>query len=78
MEKFDRENNDELLEICQIRQYFPVKILCHMVANLQARLTQSLAAVWHHISLLIPFTGSIGPIVQLHGLTGSRKANCES
>ena len=23
MENFDRENIDELLEICQIRQYFP-------------------------------------------------------
>ena len=49
-----------------------------MVANLQARLTHLLAAVWHHISLLMPFTGSIGPIVQLHGLTGSRKAIYES
>ena len=32
MENFDRENIDELLEIHQIRQYFPsVKILCHTV-----------------------------------------------
>ena len=36
MENFDRENIDELLEICQIRQYFPcqnfvlygISILC--------------------------------------------------
>ena len=31
-----------------------------------------------HTSLLIPFTGSTGPVVHLHGLTGSRKAICES
>ena len=34
MEKFDRENIDELLEICQIHQYFPRQILCHMVPKL--------------------------------------------
>ena len=26
----------------------------------------------------MPFTGSTGPVVHLHGLTGSRKAICES
>ena len=33
MENFDRENIDELLEICQIHQYFPVKILCRTVIH---------------------------------------------
>ena len=28
MENFDRENNDELLEIRQIRQYFPPLKFC--------------------------------------------------
>ena len=28
MENFDRENIDELLEICQIRQYFPPSKFC--------------------------------------------------
>ena len=49
-----------------------------MVTYVQARLTQSLAAVWHHISLLMPFTGSIGPIVQLHGLTGEEKPSVKA
>ena len=31
-----------------------------------------------HTSLLMPFSGSTGPLVHLHGLTGSRKALCES
>ena len=31
MENFDRENIDELLEIHQIRQYFPRQILRRMV-----------------------------------------------
>ena len=31
-----------------------------------------------HIPLLMPFSGSTGPVVHLHGLTGSRKAACES
>jgi len=31
VENFDGENVDELIKICQIRQYFPVKILRHMV-----------------------------------------------
>ena len=31
-----------------------------------------------HTPLLIPFSGSIGPVVHLHGLTGSRKAACKS
>ena len=30
-----------------------------------------------HTSLLMPFTGSTGPIVHLYGLTGLRKAICE-
>ena len=34
MENFDRENIDELLEIRQIRQYFPVKILRRTVFQL--------------------------------------------
>ena len=37
MENFDRENIDEfvkLLEIFQIHQYFPVKILRHTVFNI--------------------------------------------
>ena len=29
-------------------------------------------------SLLMSFTGSTGPVVHLYGLTGSRKAICES
>ena len=33
MENFDRENIDKLLEICQIRQYFHVKILHHTVVQ---------------------------------------------
>ena len=49
--------------------------------NPQDRPRQSLVIykVWHHTctSLLIPFTGSIGPVVHLHGLTGLRKALCE-
>ena len=35
MENFDRENIDELLEIRQIRQYFPIKILCRTVHRTQ-------------------------------------------
>ena len=31
-----------------------------------------------HTSLLMPFSGSKGPVVHVHGLTGSRKAFCES
>ena len=31
-----------------------------------------------HTSLLMPFTGSTGPVVHVHGLTGLRKAICES
>ena len=31
-----------------------------------------------HTSLLMPFTGSTGPVVHLHGLIGLRKAICES
>ena len=31
-----------------------------------------------HTSLLVPFSGSKGPVVHVHGLTGSRKALCES
>ena len=31
-----------------------------------------------HTSLLIPFTGSTGPVVHVHGLIGLRKAICES
>ena len=31
-----------------------------------------------HTSLLMPFTGSTGPVVHVHGLTGFRKAICES
>ena len=31
MENFDRENIDELLEICQSRQYFPLSKICHTV-----------------------------------------------
>ena len=31
-----------------------------------------------HTPLLMPFSGSVGPVVHLHGLTGSRKADCES
>ena len=29
MENFDRENIDELLKICQIRQYFPPSKILH-------------------------------------------------
>ena len=46
--------------------------------NPQDRLRQSLATVWHHTSLLMLFSGSTGPVVHVHGLTGSRKALCES
>ena len=46
--------------------------------NPQDRPRQLLAAVWHNTSFLMPFTGSTGPVVHLHGLTGSRKAICES
>ena len=35
MENFDRENIDKLLEICQIHQYFPIKILHEWLLNLQ-------------------------------------------
>ena len=42
MENFDRENIDELLKICQIRQYFPPSkilrrtvIIIHKVLKLQ-------------------------------------------
>ena len=31
-----------------------------------------------HTSLVMPFTGSTGPVVHVHGLTGLRKAICES
>ena len=31
-----------------------------------------------HTSLLMPFSGFTGPVVHLHGLTGLRKAICES
>ena len=31
-----------------------------------------------HTSLIMPFPGSTGPVVYLHGLTGLRKAICES
>ena len=31
-----------------------------------------------HTPLLMPFTGSTGPVVHPHGLTGLRKAACES
>ena len=30
-----------------------------------------------HTPLLMPFSGSTGPVVHLHGLTGLRKAACE-
>ena len=46
--------------------------------NPQDRPRQSLATVWYHISLLMPFSGSTGPVVHPRGLTGSRKALCES
>ena len=31
-----------------------------------------------HTPLIMPFSGSTGPVVHLHGLTGLRKAACES
>ena len=31
-----------------------------------------------HTSLLVPSSGSKGPVVHVHGLTGSRKTLCES
>ena len=31
-----------------------------------------------HTSFLMPFSGSTGLVVHIHGLTGSRKALCES
>ena len=33
-----------------------------------------MATVWHHTPLLMPFSGSTGPVVHLHGLIGSKKA----
>ena len=36
MENFDRENIDELLEIRQIRQYFPPSKICAVRYNLLA------------------------------------------
>jgi len=32
-ENLDGENVDELIKICQIHQYFPIKILCHTVSS---------------------------------------------
>ena len=48
--------------------------------NPQDRLRQSLATVWHHTHtpLLIAFTGSTGPVVHLHGLTGSRMPSVQA
>ena len=34
MENFDRENIDELLEIRQIRQYFPPSKICYVQRRL--------------------------------------------
>ena len=48
--------------------------------NPQDRPRQSLSiySLAPHTSLLMPFTGSTGPVVYLHGFTGLRKAPCES
>ena len=48
--------------------------------NPQDRPRQSLASysLAPHTSLLMPFSSSTGPVVHVHGLTGSRKALCES
>ena len=35
MEIFDRKNIDELLEICQIRQYFPHQKFCGIFITVQ-------------------------------------------
>ena len=60
MENFDRENIDELLEIRQIRQYFPpskfcaVRYVCmYILINLHLVVSQS----WHNKILdpLAPF-----------------------
>ena len=45
------------------------------------RQRQFLAAVCSlapHISLLMPFTGSTGSVVHLHGLTGSKKPSVKA
>ena len=48
--------------------------------NPQDRLRRSLhgCSLAPYTSLLMPFTGSTGPVVHLQGLTGLRKAICES
>ena len=46
--------------------------------NPQDRLRQSLYSLAPHTSLLMPFSGSTGPVVHLHGLTGQEKPSVKA
>ena len=51
MENFDRENIDELLEIRQIRQYFPPSKICAIRYNRQV------GGAYEELLLTVPLIG---------------------